>query len=123
MKETTYEIDGVQYEAVVSESWTVKTICRWNEEASAILGKLTKFTRNAVQSARQSSPLGLADVSILARWDKEQIAFANAMENFVRENFPKVAKRLYKQGEILWNFFMNCAVAAFDEYQDERGIE
>lgn len=123
MKETTYEVDGVLYEAVVSESWTVKTICSWNEEAFAILGELTKFTRNAVQSARQNSPLGLADVSILERWDKEQIAFANAVENFVRENFPKVAKRLYKQGEILWNFFMNCTIAAFDEYQDERGIE
>lgn len=122
MNQTTYEIDGVQYEAVVLESWTVKTICRWNEESSAILGELTKFTRKAVQSARENSPAGLADVSILARWDKEQIAFANAMENFVREKFPKVAKRLYKQGESLWNFCMNCAVAAFDEYQDERGV-
>lgn len=122
MKETTYEIDGVQYEAVVFESWTVKTICCWNEGSAAILGELTKFTRNAVRSARENSPLGLADVSILARWDKEQIAFANAMENFICAAFPKVAKRLYKPNNPLWNFCMNCAVAAFDEYQDEKGI-
>lgn len=118
MKETEYEIDGVTYEAVVSESWTVDVINRWDKASSVVLGELTKMTRHAVENARKDAPLGLADVSILTRWNKEQIAYAAAIEKFVRSKYPKIAKRLYRENALLWNFCMNCSVAAMDQFAD-----
>lgn len=118
MKKTEYEIDGVTYEAVVSESWTIDVINRWDKASSAMLGELTKMTRHGVENARKDAPLGLADVSILTRWNKEQTAYAAAVEEFVRSNYPKIAKRLYRDKEPLWNFCMNCSVAAMDQFAD-----
>lgn len=118
MKKTEYEIDGVIYEAVVSENWTIDVINRWDKASSAMLGELTKMTRHGVENARKDAPIGLADVSILTRWNKEQKAYAAAVEEFVRSNYPKIAKRLYRDKEPLWNFCMNCSVAAMDQFAD-----
>lgn len=119
MKETTYEIDGVTYESTVTESWTVDVLNRWDMASTALRGELTKATAYSVQKAIDDAPLGLADVSILARWNKEQTADSNAMDNFIRTNYPKVAKRLYKPNESLWNFIINLTVCAFDQFDDE----
>lgn len=118
MNNTTYEIDGVTYEAIVKESWAVDVINRWDAASSALRGELTKAVAYSVKQAIKDAPLGLADVSILTRWNKEQAAYAAAMENYIRANFPKIAKRVYKPGELLWNFCMNCTICAFDQMED-----
>lgn len=118
MTDTTYEIDGITYEAIVSDSWTIDVINRWDAASSALRGELTKATKYSVEQAIKDAPLGLADVSILRRWNKEQAAYAVAMENYITSNFPKIAKRIYQPKKLLWNFCMNCTICAFDQMED-----
>lgn len=118
VKKTEYEIDGVLYEAVVSESWTIDVINRWDKASMAMIGELNKMTRHAVENARKDAPLGLADVSILTRWNKEQMAYAAAIEEYVLAKYPKIANRLYRDNEPLWNFCMNCSVCSMDQFAD-----
>lgn len=115
--DTTYTQDGITYEAVITQSWVVNLIRQFSPKSKVIVSELTKAAESTAMQARQKSPPGLVDKSIIDRWNSEQRACANAMHNLVAK-YPYVAMTLYRQGEALYNFCMDCALCAYDQIMD-----
>ena len=118
MNDTTYTDNGLTYEATVSESWVVDLLRKFSWKSKMILKELAKAAESTAKQARQESPLGLTDKSIIKRWNSEQRAFANAMHNYV-SRYPYVAMSVYRQGDDLYNFCMDCALCAYDQTMDD----
>ena len=72
MNDTTYTDNGLTYEATVSESWVVDLIRKFSWKSKMILKELAKAAESTSKQARQESPLGLTDKSIIKRWNKER---------------------------------------------------
>lgn len=115
--DTTYTQDGITYEAIVSESWVVDLLRQFSPKSRVILKELTKAAESTVRQARDDAPAGLVDRSIISRWNPEQRAYANAMHIYVAK-YPYVAMAVYRSGEDLFNFCMDCALCAYDQTMD-----
>ena len=95
MKETTYEIDGVIYESVVTQSNTCRILANGGRGAMAMYGEIAKLRDGWIEQVESSMPTGLCRQSWLSRFPDEVKADAGAMMNFIYDKYPKQAKRLF----------------------------
>lgn len=119
MKETTYEIDGVQYESVVTESNTCRILSNGGRGAMAMYGEIAKLRDGWIEQVRLSMPTGLCRQSWLSRFPDEVKADAGAMMNFIYDKYPKQAKRLFCGTDEFTDFATSWAICQFDMFQDE----
>ena len=119
MKETTYEIDGVIYESVVTQSNTCRILANGGRGAMAMYGEIAKLRNGWIEQVESSMPAGLCRQSWLSRCPDEVKADAGAMMNFIYDKYPKQAKRLFCGTDEFTDFATSWAICQFDIFQDE----
>lgn len=119
MKETTYEIDGVIYESVVTQSNTCRILANGGRGAMAMYGEISKLRDGWIEQVGATMPAGLCRRSWLSRFPDEVKADTGAMMNFIQASYPKQAKRLFCGTDEFTDFATAWAICQFDMYQDE----
>lgn len=119
MKQTKYEIDGVIYESVVTQSNTCRILSNGGRGAMVMYGEIAKQRDEWIKQVEATMPAGLCRQSWLSRFPDEVKADAGAMMNFIQASYPKQAKRLFRGTDEFTDFATAWAVCQFDMYQDE----
>lgn len=112
--------DGYVCEAVYNFSYTVEKLKELSKSPSGLykrmmlIGDLTSMCKSAVSKCRDASPLGLADVSIMDRFNLKQKSYVKAIRTYIDKEVPELSNRLFKN-ECLWDYMMCASIVAMDE--------
>lgn len=131
MNEETNEVDVL--EAEYCFSYTAEKLNELKQKNlwfayNQAINSLFMATKEGIAEYKAKAPLGLADVSLIARMDQKQFAYANTVIKFFKDNEPILFKRLFKDEKqkdyLMFNVSMALAIKGMDEiYCDEKGTE
>ena len=113
-----YIEDGIEYESVVSESMTMRLLAAGGLRSMRLFGDIQRITAEYIKQMESQMPAGLSQKSYLSRYPDEVKADTCAMMNFIRESYPKQAKRLFCGTDEFKDFATAWCVCQFDMHAD-----
>lgn len=113
-----YSKNGIEYESVVSESMTMRLLAAGGLRAMRLFGDIHRITAGYIKQMEAQMPTGLSTKSYLSRYPDEVKADTCAMMNFIRESYPKQAKRLFCGTDEFKDFATAWCVCQFDMHAD-----
>lgn len=113
-----YEKDGITYESKVSQSNTCRLLANGGHGMLTMYCEIQKLRDIWIEQFAKEMPAGLCKQSWFSRMPDESLADACAMMTFIKEKYPKQAKRLFCGTDDFKDFATAWAVCQFDMYQD-----
>lgn len=118
---TEYIEDGEVYEYEYSESQMIHKLLTGSYlEVMALIGQITKFTKDAYKKTIDDSATGLTEKSIVRRWNRKQYALANAIMQYIKSLNIKLYRRLFRDDQPLWNLLFAVTITEFDKVLAEN---
>jgi hypothetical protein len=114
-----YVVGDVEYDVTLDKSPTLEMMLKKPEKASVLLTAVQKTAEEEVEKARRRIP-GLTDKSLLTRYEGTEQWFDASLYSIelADKKYDKLRKRLFKQNEVLYNYFICCALCFADQSID-----